>query len=86
LQKPALVRMAYSAARWNLSITLKAQRVLSDECRVRVNSKTGSLAMTVPETTLRQIEEKEANVLVKVLTLAAEMVTPLRTVKRKKYD
>lgn len=83
LQKPALVRMAYSAARWNLSITLKAQRVLSDECRVRVNSKTGSLAMTVPETTLRQIEEKEANVLVKVLTLAAEMVTPLRTVKRK---
>jgi len=83
LQKPSLMEIAYRAAKWNSFIAKKANRILQDNCDVKIDYKTGTLQMKVPEIVLDELEEVEAKVLLKTLTLAAEKVTPQRTIKRR---
>jgi len=87
LQKPALVEMAERVAVRDATLTREAREVLTLDCEVNVNQRTGALQMMLPPTYkglgLGSNDAVGARIMLRVLTMIAERVTPLQKIKRK---
>jgi tRNA(Ile)-lysidine synthase len=87
LQKPALLEMAHRVAALDTAVTTKAREVLEVDCDVTVDEGTGALQMILPAS-LKGLgagfpRATGARVMLKVLTMIAERVSPLKKIKRK---
>ncbi|TGZ82859.1 hypothetical protein EX30DRAFT_362471 [Ascodesmis nigricans] len=78
LQKPSLLALSDRVTSLSEARYTEAQRIIDTDCNIRLNEEWGSLHLTFPERKLETLDIPGQRVMLRVVLLLAQMVSPVR--------